>query len=128
MRRILLLLVLAGCGSDTDDRPATWEYLHAAIFIPNCATSGCHAALTKTGPSAAIRIDLSDRKAACSTLAGLSDFMPEFGPKQATLYQILTRGGPQGGYDDYRMPPDQPLPDADIDLIVRWIAAGAPCP
>lgn len=25
------------------------------------------------------------------------------------------------------MPPDQPLPDVEIELIDRWYAAGAPC-
>jgi hypothetical protein len=104
---------MAACGADTDDRPASFAYIHAAILIPNCATSGCHSTLTMTKS-----VDLEDPNSAYHVLtnAGAGHFD----------YQdlIMLLRGEVKGYD--RMPPDQPLPEADILLIQRWIDAGRP--
>jgi hypothetical protein len=104
----LLAAAASGCGSDVDDRPVSWSYIHAAIVIPNCATAGCHSELTKT-----IGFNFSDKADAWTT------FMPDAG------YDILgrLRGQVRLGL---RMPPDQPLPNADIDLIAAWLAIGGP--
>jgi hypothetical protein len=105
----------AACASDTDDRPVSFNYIHAAILKPNCATSGCHSTLTKTRG-----VDLQDRDSALLVfrLSGLGDL------DAGVMYKdipLLLKGG-AGQF--YRMPPDQPLPNADIDLIERWFIAG----
>ena len=48
MIRILAVMMLVGCTADPADRPATWSYLHAAVIVPNCATSSCHSSLAET--------------------------------------------------------------------------------
>ncbi|HKA90357.1 MAG TPA: hypothetical protein VKE22_21995 [Haliangiales bacterium] len=109
MRRLALcaLCALAGaCGSEPDLTHPSWRYIHAAIVVPNCATSGCHSTLSQTHG-----FDLQNRD---------------------TAYQVFTIGYPDvtsllrgKSPNDYRMPPDQPLPEADIELIERWYADGA---
>ena len=121
--RYLPLLLLVACGSDDvcRDRPVSWAYIHAAIIVPNCATSGCHAALTQAGGGFLLNspINLQDRERAYDTLRGISGAI-----------DLLRRGALKGpndtGTDDYRMPPDQPLPNADIDLIQCWVDSGYP--
>jgi hypothetical protein len=103
----LALFAVAACGDDVDDRPVTWSYIHAAIIVPNCATAGCHSSLTKT-----IGFDFEDKAKA------LMFFRGDGGPDVAVISP--------SGRDGVRMPPDQPLPAADIDLIRRWMADGMP--
>jgi hypothetical protein len=107
------LVLAAACTGDPGDRPATWAYLHPAIIAPNCATSSCHSARVETAGVAldeageAYR-DLIDRR-----------FVVPGDPASALM--PLLEGDERG-----RMPPDAPLPAADIELIRAWIAAGAP--
>jgi hypothetical protein len=104
----------AACASDTDDRPLSFNYIHAAILKPNCATSGCHSTLTQTKG-----VDLQDRDSAYSV------FQQSYPPPgiEARYQQIhLLLRGEAGQF--YRMPPDQPLPEADIELVERWVNAG----
>jgi hypothetical protein len=112
--RLLLLVGLVGlsaCASDVDDRPATWSYIHPAIVVPNCATSGCHSSLTMT-----FGYDFENKDTA-------RDLFIRSVPVPAIFegtYVLDT------GVYQYQMPPDQPLPQADIDLISRWLNAGHP--
>ena len=103
---LLLLIGLAACGSDVDDRPVTWSYIHPAIIVPNCATSGCHSALTMT-----FGYNFEDKEGARDV------FIQDV---QAPALFLGTFKQDNGVYQ-YQMPPDQPLPQADIDLISRWL-------
>jgi len=107
-----LVVFAAGCGED--DRPADFDYIHAAIIVPNCTTSACHTKANKTA-----NVELWDRDVACEEhLAETND-----NPEDTRLVQLL-----RGEYDDVlRMPPDRKLPDPDIELIVRWFEDGASC-
>ena len=112
----LLLAMLAGvaaCAGDPADRPATWRYLHPAIIAPNCATSSCHSALVSTAGLA-----LDDREASHARLVELQFVVP--GDPASALMPLLE------GDERDRMPPDAPLPAADIELVRIWIEAGAP--
>jgi hypothetical protein len=116
-----------GCG--TDDRPATWSYIHEAIIAPNCTTAACHNTSTAT---AGVKLHTSE--AAYAILVGHAcdgndadgqaprNFVDPGSPESSRLMYLL-RG------DDVRrrMPPDRALPAADIDLVERWILDGAPC-
>jgi hypothetical protein len=123
----LLFLVLAGC-LDGEPRPARWSYLHTAIVQPACATAGCHSTLT-----AIAGIDLSDREGAYTMLTGRicgEPARPHDPPRNyvtpgsaaysTLIYQLR-------GDDRDLMPPDTPLPDAEIALVARWIDDGAAC-
>ena len=102
---IAVIVVAGACGSE-DDRPVSWSYIHAAIIKPNCATASCHAGFA---PPNGVRLDERDlaRQRFLEIPVGIA----------------LLRGQ-MGGLR--RMPPDQPLPDADLDLIEKWIDLGFP--
>jgi hypothetical protein len=107
---LFMLVAASACGSDVDDRPVSFSYIHAAILVPNCATSGCHSTLTKTK-----NVDMESRDAAYAT----------FYDEDSNIVAILN-GTASRTVSMFRMPIDQPLPDADIDLIDRWVKAGKP--
>lgn len=102
---IVVAVAAGACGSG-DDRPPSWTYIHAAIIKPNCATASCHAGFA---PPNDVRLDERDR--------ARRHFV------EIPVGIALLRGQ-MGGLP--RMPPDQPLPDADLDLIEQWMEMGFP--
>jgi hypothetical protein len=127
-RTLLALLAVGtavGCGG-VDNRPATWSFVYSAIIEPSCATANCHSAI-----AARASVDLSSRDVAYTNLtsrnfviandaraqaAGLTDAERV---ERSTILPLMRAVG------NLRMPPDQPLPSADIDLIQTWIQNGA---
>lgn len=109
-RRYLCLLLAAACTSR--ERPASWSYVHAAIIAPNCATSSCH-----SERAAAAGVVLDDPDSAYEVL--LERQFVIAGDPSSTLMSLLA------GDERPRMPPDAPLPAADIDLVREWIEDGA---
>jgi hypothetical protein len=145
-----LAVALAAAGavgcSRYDDRPAEWGYISPAIFQPNCATTSCH------GPAAAVSgLDFSTPANGYASLTELCAFVvfPPDGsipvPSNChyTSYNgtidcfeprpLVTAFDPAGSrlvntlraQNAPRMPPDRPLPEADIELVERWILNGA---
>jgi hypothetical protein len=103
------------CEDDAD--PPTWSLVSAAVTQPSCGTASCHSALTQR---AGIVLD--------SAAAGYRSLV------EAEPEPFVRPGSPQGSRVLYllngvevarTMPPDAPLPGADIDLVRRWICAGA---
>lgn len=130
--RCLALVAFALCGlgacGGTDDRPATWSYVHATIIAPNCTTSACHSALSDTAglnfeTRESAYVFLTGR--ACDDAEGVEppprNFVTPFQPASSKLMYLLL------GTEIITMPPDVPLPDADIDLVEQWILEGAQC-
>jgi hypothetical protein len=137
----LLALQLFGCG-EVDDRPAQWGYVSAALFQPSCATVSCH---SRTAAVAGLDFSAPDR--GYDSLTGLPIWIvdpegtPDKGCKPAagTVVCERPRRPMVVAYDPAssrvvnmlrargasRMPPDRPLPEADIALIERWILNGA---
>jgi hypothetical protein len=121
------LVFAAGCAS-TDDRPAAWSYLHAAIVIPSCATASCH-----SSPGSQAGLDLSSRDGAYAFLTGRvcgapphpgdapGNFVFPYAPERSRLMYLLR------GAQTRVMPPDLPLPSVDVELFERWILDGAGC-
>jgi hypothetical protein len=133
------LLLAMGCGAD--DRPASWDYISPVIMQPNCASVSCH-----SRAAAVAGLDFSDPVRGYNSLTGLKvwvvdpagtagcrtikgsvvcqrDFRPlitPYNPEQSRLVNMLRARGAD------RMPPDRPLNQADLELVVRWIRAGAP--
>ncbi len=121
---LAIAFAVAGCADDRDERPAQWSYISATIIAPNCATAGCHSQLAAT-----YGLQLDSRIGAYFELVGPHDaagnpqgqnYVVPGDPDASKLMWLLT-----GTEVTTRMPPDNPLPDADIDLVRRWIAAGA---
>jgi len=120
-----------GCGAE---RPAAWTYISPAIIQPNCATSSCHSRLT-----ASAGLDLSDIESGYRSL--MAQKLPdgsgrprnEYNDKTGAPRPLVTPGNPSGsrmlnmlrGFGAPLMPPDRPLPEADIALIESWILEGA---
>jgi hypothetical protein len=131
----------AGCGA-TDDRPATWNYISPAIFQLSCATVSCHSRATAV---AGLDFSMPDHgytsltaltiwvvnpngtaDQGCQTVDGTvvcahpnRPLVVAYNPAESRLVNMLrARGAP-------RMPPDRPLPEADIALVERWILDGA---
>lgn len=115
MRRYTSLLVSllgAGCMGDPSDRPATWDYVYATVIAPSCATSSCHSERAATAS-----VVLDDVSTAYRTLLDRGFVVP--GDPASTLMALLE------GAERDRMPPDAPLPAADIELVRAWIESGA---
>jgi hypothetical protein len=113
-----LCLYVAGCGSATDDRPPTWSFISATIMEPSCATVNCHSKITHQGG-----VDLSSAQAGYDALVGQPGAMTFYVyrgyPQFSSLVTLLNAVG------STRMPPDNPLSQADIQLIETWISQGA---
>jgi len=115
-RGLFLVAVAAaaiGCGTATDERPPQWSFISPAITEPSCATVNCHSAIAQRGG-----VDLHDRASGYDSLktrAFVNPTMPDSSPVLFLMH----------GEGSIRMPPDQPLPEVDIQLIRTWIANGA---
>jgi hypothetical protein len=128
MRRFAWIAAFAACD-EAGDRPARWDYIHAAIIAPSCTTAGCHSKLT-----AIAGIDLSASDGAYTFLTGrVCDELPDVDveapgnyvfpgqPERSKLIHLLR------GENVDVMPPDTPLPDVEIAIVERWILEGAAC-
>jgi hypothetical protein len=116
-RRCVLVAVavaLIGCGSATDDRPAKWSFISATITEPSCATVNCHSAIANRAA-----VDLADRTNGYNDLINRGFVIPGDTTGSSTILSLMR------GQGSLRMPPDAPLPEADIMLIDRWIQMGA---
>ena len=124
---VALALAGVGCGSSTDNRPATWSYVSTAILQPSCATANCHSALAQRAS-----VDLSTRAAGYRSLVGRHFVITPADVAGATpavtndqrveRSQVINLMHAQG---NLRMPPDMPLPETDIQLVASWIRNGA---
>jgi hypothetical protein len=120
MQRTLAIAVsatLAACGTATDDRPTTLENVTSSILAPNCANAQCHSAFRQ------VRGYAFDSVEHAKTTIELNGLVAPSDPDASLLYLVLISPGGEG--QTPRMPYDQPMPDADIQLIKRWIAEGA---
>jgi hypothetical protein len=125
MLRCLLWLpaiALAACGSADYQRPRTVEYVTMAILAPNCGNAQCHSQFRNVSGFAFDTVENAQHSLAGGLVGsiGLNQLNEPVGePEGALLVNVLTRT-----LD--RMPYDQPLPEAEIELIRDWIEFGAP--
>jgi hypothetical protein len=125
---LMMTAVMASvaCGGTDDTRAATWGFISPVIIQQNCATSSCH-----SQASAVAGLDLSTVDNGYTSLLNLKlpvrasqgekarTLVVPYNPDESRLVQMLRARGAR------RMPPDRPLPEADIALVERWILAGA---
>ena len=110
----VIAVCAAGCGGATEERPHTWSFISAAITEPTCATVNCHSAGTQRGG-----VDLHAREVSYYTLINGFYVIPGDVTGSSLVYLMNASGS-------LRMPPDNPLPAADIQLIEAWINNNAP--
>lgn len=123
------LLAGAGCADSTDDRPVSFTYIQGAVFQQSCATAACHSGHFPIGG-----LGLDSVDAAYAGLVGapcvdgepptdpLLNFVRPGDPQRSRLVHLL-----EGTDVPWRMPPDAPLPEPDIELVRNWILDGAEC-
>jgi hypothetical protein len=124
-RLALFAAVLAACGA-TDDRPATLEYITETIFAPTCALAECHSVFKQQAGDV---FDTPESVRRTIVLNGHAYPFEADNPSQTYLIRSLTVGVTSvidQSRGLVRMPFVQPMPDANIQLIERWIAAGVP--
>lgn len=105
------LAVTAACGDEIDDRPATREYIVAAILAPSCGNAACHSSAAKVKGYA---FDTQEEAA-----EALQQLVVPGDVQRSRLATVLR------ATDENRMPLDSPLPAKDIELIEAWILGGA---
>jgi hypothetical protein len=99
-----LLLLFAGCGTDPDSRPVTFEVVALEVMAPSCGQVQCHSTSTHIQGYAFDTLD-----AARQSMNSVN--------KRKQLLEQIQRGS---------MPPDYPMADEDVALFKAWIDAGAP--
>ena len=117
---------LAACGTSTDDRPATLQYITEAVLAPDCGSAPCHSTFTQQVGDVFDTIKGARKSMVDNGLVVYPDDTAN--PMQARLVQAVTVGLPSilaPGSGNIRMPYDAPMPTEDIQLIKRWIASGA---
>jgi hypothetical protein len=126
MKRLVLIALWSGaCGSATDDRPATLDYITETILAPSCATAECHSAFKQEVGDEFDTPAAARRSIVANTLVAYPDDMTA--PSGSYLIQALRVGEPSildPGSGLVRMPYDAAMPEADIRLIESWIADG----
>lgn len=124
---VIVLVVLAGCIERRDALPAvecaedasppTWTRVSVAVMQPSCGTVACHSAVARR---AGVVLDSRDAGYASLVDVGEEPFVRPGAPAESRLMYLLA------GVDVGRMmPPEAPLPDGEIELVARWICAGA---
>ena len=111
-----------GNGDNGDPQTVTLATLNAEIFMPKCATSGCH-----SGPQAAGGMSLDADAIADEIIGivsqgyGISRVAPG-DPDNSLIVKKVRADADAGG----QMPRGAaPLADEEIAKIVEWIEAGA---
>lgn len=114
-----------GCGED----PATLTRVETEVFSFSCTFSACHngpapkAGLSLVAPTHAKLVGVLSTEKPTHALIAPGDPDASF-----LLDKLLGRElptAPQGDQPWVQMPPGLPLEDDRIDLVRRWIAAGA---
>jgi hypothetical protein len=125
-RRFALALLLGACGSATDDRPPTLEFITETILAPSCASAACHSSFKREVGDAFDTPENARLTIVANSLVVLDE---QDDPDASFLIRSLTVGVPSildPGSGNVRMPYDTALPDADIELIRAWIREGIP--
>jgi hypothetical protein len=116
-RTIAVFAVVAACGTDPDTRPIdSADYIIEAILVPYCGRGACHS--TDTAARDLIFDTIDGALASMTKTERGLKLVVKNKPDQSRLYTVLV--------DSRRvMPPDIPMPTADIELVRAWIANGA---
>ncbi|HEX3477992.1 MAG TPA: hypothetical protein VHT91_23385 [Kofleriaceae bacterium] len=109
---VAAVVASAACNQTDNDRPATLQYITEAILQPNCSQDVCHSSYTRTKGYAFDTVAAARQSLSTPGVVNTSE------PESSLLYTVLIR-------QVKRMPYDAPLPDKDIELILRWIMGSA---
>ena len=113
------------CGSDTDvDEGAELDLVEVKnIFLNGCSFAACHGPELGAGGLVLKPEPLPALIDAVSTAVPGRRLVVPGSLMDSYLYEKLTEEAPTAGDP---MPPSVPLDDARLNLVRRWIEAGAP--
>ena len=117
-----LLCALAACGTSNDDRPLEAQYLTTTIFQPACGSVECHSTFTQS-----LNVVLDTYSAMRNTMVNFpllsfsADAYDPADPSDSALIIWITKTDPFG-LGVGRMPLDEPMPNADVELLKSWIS------
>jgi hypothetical protein len=122
----LALAALAACGTTTDDRPRTIEYVTEAILAPTCGQAQCHSSFRQARNDVFDTVVNARRSLVVNGLITFdsNQYNPD-NPASAQLIVWITQTDPNG-LGIGRMPYDQPMPNEDVAFLERYIQEGAP--
>jgi hypothetical protein len=116
-----LLLALAACGTTPDDRPRDAQYITDTILAPTCGLAECHSTFVQSN-----NVVLDTYSAMRTTMVDFplisfsSDAYDPADPDDSALITWVTQIDPFG-LGIGRMPQDDPMPNADVELLKDWI-------
>lgn len=122
MRGIALAAVLfvSACGDAVDDRPATLQYIVPTILAPSCGKAQCHSTFKQEEGDVFDTVE--GARFSLVTYGNVIADSDVDAPENSRLVQFLTVGAISVNSGEYvRMPYDEPLPEEDINLIIKWI-------
>lgn len=123
---VVAALTLAACGTTTDDRPLTLPYITETILAPTCGSAECHSTFRQAVGDVFDTVSGARKSIVNNGLVVIPD--DQAMPAGSRLVQAITVGLPSilsPGSGKIRMPYDAPMPNEDVRLIEKWIAAGA---
>lgn len=133
VRLAWLLPLVAACGTTTDDRPRTIDYVTEAILAPTCGAANCHSSFAQQGGDVFDTVEAARRSLVVNglisfdsvTIDGVPMGYDPADPDNSQLIIWLTQTDPfNRGIG--RMPFDAPMPNADVNLLKLYIKEGAP--
>jgi len=128
----VLVVLGVGCAAGgADPRPATFDFIATTILAPQCATSSCHGRVARV---AGLSFETTaDAFESLIDMGALEPSVVGTGPGSnvpCNPLLLATSAGPSCGGEsgNVTMPPDAPLPDADVALMEQWLLDGAVYP
>jgi hypothetical protein len=132
---LLVACILSSCGSngmtsspDADpNAPVSFTTIQTQVFNISCTLSGCHSAdspqqgMNLTAGSAYANL-VNVPSVELADLGIAENRVTPAQPGQSYVVEKLQSNPPRSGV---QMPVGQPLDSARIDMVVRWIQAGA---
>ncbi len=118
MRRLALVLLVAGCG-----KPATFTEVKQNVFGRSCVFSSCHKSSVAAGGLSLEGDEAYENLVGKPSVGAPSKVRVQPGkPEQSYLIEKLTQDQPAAGA---RMPPGATVSAEQLELLRSWIANGA---
>lgn len=126
VRLAWVLPLVAACGTTTDDRPRTIEYVTEAVLAPTCGAANCHSSFAQQRGDVFDTVDASRRSLVVNGLISFDSVQYDpANPDNAGLIIWITQTDPLG-LGIGRMPFDAPMPNEDVSFLKQYIKEGAP--
>jgi len=126
VRLAWVLPLVAACGTTTDDRPRTIEYVTEAVLAPTCGAANCHSSFAQQRGDVFDTVEASRRSLVVNGLISFDSVQYDpADPDNAGLIIWISQTDPLG-LGIGRMPLDAPMPNADVSFLKQYIKEGAP--